>query len=180
MPWKNGLGTTTELAVDPKGAGIDAFAWRVSIADLGASGPFSRFPGYDRILVQIEGEPMTLAHEGGAEQRLALLVPYRFAGEVATHGTLGAGPARDFNVMVRRERARADLVVRVCAAGESVVGRGDDAETRMVFVLRGSMSGAGIEVAAGEMVIAPPGAEIALVAKDEGATAFVITIAPAY
>lgn len=172
MPWKNGLGTTTEIAVDPPGAGLDAFTWRVSIADLAASGPFSTFPGYDRILVQIEGEPMTLAHEGSGEHRLAPLVPHRFAGEIATYGTLGAGPARDFNVMVRRDRASADLVVRALAAGESVP-RGSGEE--MVYLLRGSLRGA-IEVAAGEAVIAPPGAPLALTAGPEGATAFLIAI----
>ena len=84
MPWKNGLGTTTEIAVHPPGAGLDAFAWRVSIADLGASGPFSIFAGYDRTLVQIEGAPMTLSHAGRGEKRLSLLSPYRFAGELDT------------------------------------------------------------------------------------------------
>src|SRR5690349_15258414 len=88
MPWKNGLGTTTEIAVDPPGVGLDAFTWRISIADLQVSGPFSTFPGHDRVLVQIEGEPMTLSHEGGVGQRLRLLSPHRFAGELATHGAL--------------------------------------------------------------------------------------------
>src|SRR4051812_9694313 len=101
MPWKNGLGATTELAVYPAGADLDGFTWRLSIADLGASGPFSTFAGYDRILVQIEGAPMTLSHEGRGEHRLRLLTPYRFAGELVTHGALEAPPVRDFNVMVR-------------------------------------------------------------------------------
>ena len=44
MPWKNGAGRTTEIAVHPAGAALDAFAWRVSIADIERDGPFSRFP----------------------------------------------------------------------------------------------------------------------------------------
>lgn len=94
MPWKNGLGTTTEIAVHPPDAALTDFTWRLSIADLGASGPFSSFPGYDRILVQLDGPPMILAHEGLAERRLTLREPYRFAGELrrtppsrARHGT---------------------------------------------------------------------------------------------
>src|SRR5580693_1543340 len=109
MPWKNGLGTTTEIAVHPEGAGLDAFTWRLSVADLLASGPFSTFAGYDRTIVQLEGAPMTLSHDGLGEHRLRLLAPYRFDGEAGTFGTLDPPPARDFNVMVRRDRARADV-----------------------------------------------------------------------
>ncbi|EGD04024.1 hypothetical protein B1M_13530, partial [Burkholderia sp. TJI49] len=44
-PWKNGGGVTREIAAFPPGAALDAFAWRVSVADVGAAGPFSRFDG---------------------------------------------------------------------------------------------------------------------------------------
>jgi environmental stress-induced protein Ves len=135
MPWRNGLGTTTEIAVAPPGAALDEFVWRVSVAEIGASGPFSAFPGYDRVLMQLEGAPMMLSHDGGGEHRLALLEPYRFAGELATRCTLDAPPARDFNVMVRRDVARAEVVVRTFEKG--AWGR---AEATLVYVLRGSLS----------------------------------------
>ena len=32
MPWKSGGGETIEIAVDPAGAGLDDFDWRVSLA----------------------------------------------------------------------------------------------------------------------------------------------------
>ncbi|MBR7784673.1 HutD family protein, partial [Undibacterium luofuense] len=32
MPWKNGGGSTTELAVFPEQAGLDQFIWRLSTA----------------------------------------------------------------------------------------------------------------------------------------------------
>ena len=54
MPWKNGYGSTTELAVEPPDAALDRFDWRVSVAELRGSGPFSTFPGYDRIIVQLD------------------------------------------------------------------------------------------------------------------------------
>ena len=39
---KNGFGTTTEIAIDPPGAGVGGrFRWRLSIADVERSGPFS-------------------------------------------------------------------------------------------------------------------------------------------
>ena len=32
MPWRNGQGSTTELAIEPPGAALDGFDWRISIA----------------------------------------------------------------------------------------------------------------------------------------------------
>ena len=49
-PWKNGGGSTTEIAVEPSGASLDTFAWRISVARVAADGPFSEFPGIDRTL----------------------------------------------------------------------------------------------------------------------------------
>ncbi len=40
MPWKNGGGSTTEIAVFPIDSGLDAFDWRVSMATVAADGPF--------------------------------------------------------------------------------------------------------------------------------------------
>ena len=179
MPWKNGLGTTTEIAVHPPDAALTDFTWRLSIADLGASGPFSSFPGYDRILVQLEGAPMTLAHEGLGERRLTLREPYRFAGELATHAT-APGPARDFNVMVRRDRASADLAVRTFAPGKGMIAAGNP-KVRVVFLVAGTASAYSgdqtVEMRPGETVMAGPGTDIALVAGPEGATAFLVLIA---
>lgn len=138
MPWKNGLGTTTELAIEPEGAALDDFTWRVSIAELRASGPFSPFPGYDRIIVQLEGAPMTLSHAGGGEHRLALLEPHAFAGEIATSSTLD-GPARDFNVMARRERASASVRTARLGPGASLALSGAPA-THLVYVVRGAVT----------------------------------------
>jgi uncharacterized protein len=181
MPWKNGLGTTTEIAVHPPGAGFDALEWRLSIADLGASGPFSLFPGCDRVLVQIEGAPMTLSHEGGDGHRLRRLAPYRFAGELATYGALEAPPARDFNVIVRRDRARAEVVVHELAPGAEVHARGE-AATRIVHVLHGSVSveaaGEARAVLGGETLVAAEAAALGVTAASEGAVAFVITLGP--
>ncbi|MBN7823193.1 HutD family protein, partial [Bowmanella yangjiangensis] len=45
MPWKNGGGSTLELAICPVGASLDDFDWRISSASVASSGAFSRFPG---------------------------------------------------------------------------------------------------------------------------------------
>jgi hypothetical protein len=181
MPWKNGLGTTTEIAVHPPGAGLDAFTWRLSIADLQASGPFSTYAGYDRVLVQIEGAPMTLTHEGSVEHRLRLLSPYRFPGELDTYGALEAPPARDFNVMVRRDRASADVRVHGPPRGASACAAGED-ETRIVYALSGVVSvdvdGEGLELLASEALVAAGATRLTVSTAAEGAAAILVAIGP--
>ena len=50
-PWKNGGGSTREIVCRPPGAGMDGFDWRVSVATIARSGPFSVFTGVDRVIV---------------------------------------------------------------------------------------------------------------------------------
>jgi len=114
MPWKNGKGSTVELAVHPppQGKGIGDFLWRVSVATVDADGPFSSFPGYDRKIVVLEGEGMMLSHgEEGSAVRLGPLEPYSFPGEAATTCRLMGGPVRDFNVMTRRGESQSTVSV---------------------------------------------------------------------
>jgi environmental stress-induced protein Ves len=136
MPWKNGLGSTTEIAVHPPGASVDEFTWRLSIADLTTSGPFSSFPGVERIIVQLEGSPMELTHEGHGRRRLARLAPHRFDGAWRTHAEIPS-PARDFNVMARG--LRSSLSVLQLDRGSSA--RIDAAaETQIVHARRGALA----------------------------------------
>lgn len=103
MPWKNGGGETVEIAVFPEGAGLDDFDWRVSMARVDGSGPFSSFPGIDRTLAILEGAGIDLAVEGRGEVRLTLgSEPHAFPADVATSARLIEGSVVDFNVMTRR------------------------------------------------------------------------------
>ena len=105
MPWKNGGGVTEEIATHPEGAGLDRFDWRVSIAEVARDGPFSRFPGIDRTIALIEGAGMRLS---GGRHDVVLRTPfepYAFDGEDPVDCALVSGPVRDFNAMVRRDRA---------------------------------------------------------------------------
>ncbi len=108
QPWRNGQGTTTQLLAADDGAG--GFLWRLSIAPVLSDGPFSFFCGYDRTLVLLEGRALTLRHGEHGEQVLDQpLTMAHFSGDWATTGHLGAGPIRDFNIMTRRERYRAQV-----------------------------------------------------------------------
>jgi environmental stress-induced protein Ves len=111
MPWKNGGGHTHEIAVYPESAGMAAFAWRVSVAEVARDGPFSRFPGVDRTLVLLTGNGVRLE---GSGTPLDLRIPYEpvtFTGDAEFDCVLTDGPVRDFNLMVRRDAATGEVVV---------------------------------------------------------------------
>ena len=139
MPWRNGGGSTLELAVEPPGATLDTgFRWRISSAEVGVSGPFSAFPGLDRWLLLLEGAGFTLDFPGrGQVEMTEALVPLRFAGDWPAAATLVGGPCTDFNLMVDPRACRARLeVLRLRAAGVLDLG----AATTLVFVARGTVS----------------------------------------
>lgn len=111
-PWKNGGGITRELASYPVGATFDDFLWRVSIADVSLSGPFSRFDGIDRIITLLTGAGMQLNFaDGKAHSLTAALVPYRFAGEDRLDAQLVGTGCQDFNLMLRRAAVSGEVVV---------------------------------------------------------------------
>jgi len=113
MPWRNGLGTTVELARED-GSGEAGFLWRLSRADVAQSGAFSNFPGIDRTLLLLSGAGFTLAF-GGSEMVLDRRYQMaRFPGDECTECTLADGPCKDFNIMV--DRARAQAAVTLCKA----------------------------------------------------------------
>ncbi|WP_120296388.1 HutD family protein [Paraburkholderia sp. BL23I1N1] len=153
-PWKNGGGVTREVGAFPAGAGLDAFTWRVSIADVAQAGPFSRFAGIDRTLVLLSGAGMLLdeTDAGGAHsvQTLALTQPLdiaQFAGEAQIDARLVNGATRDFNLMVRRGAAvgetevwrgatqrtlSADVVLLFCASGSVSVTLGGEGQPHVL------------------------------------------------
>lgn len=104
-PWKNGGGSTTELVVFPPGAGFEDFTWRVSLASIAASGPFSRFEGVDRSLALVEGEKLALTVDGEKLTLEPADAPLRFTGEAQVAARVD-GVTTDFNVMTRRGRCR--------------------------------------------------------------------------
>lgn len=114
VPWKNGLGTTREVAVWPADAGAgDRFTWRVSVASVERSCPFSEFHGYERTILLVSGDGFELTFDGAAPPRTLSrpLEACTFQGEWRTRCRLLGGPVEDLNVMVDRARASADVQV---------------------------------------------------------------------
>lgn len=102
MPWKNGLGVTTEIARSPRDGDFD---WRVSIAQVAMNGPFSLFPGCTRIILALDGAGMILTAGAHPEVALGPLEPWTFSGDVQTTCVLRDGPFRDFNVIARERHS---------------------------------------------------------------------------
>lgn len=113
-PWRNGRGFTDELALEPRGSSLERgdFRWRVSRSRVADNGPFSRFDGYERMLVLLDGGALSLEHgEHAPRARVRTLEPYRFSGGWPTQATLLGAPASDFNVIYRPELVSVDVEV---------------------------------------------------------------------
>lgn len=108
MPWKNGGGSTEEITRDA-GTGLEGFGWRLSIADIGESGGFSTFAGYERVITVLQGEGMTLRVDGQDTRPLLPLDPFAFSGESQVSCTLLGGAIRDFNLIYAPQRYNARL-----------------------------------------------------------------------
>jgi environmental stress-induced protein Ves len=126
MPWKNGGGVTREIVCMPPGAGMGDFDWRVSIAHIAGDGPFSAFPGIDRVITLLSGGGVHLLGDDGlVNHRLDTpLAPFAFAGEAAIHARLLAGDCHDFNLMTRRAVCSASLQVLRSACEWPVAAQG--------------------------------------------------------
>lgn len=145
-PWKNGLGRTREMAVQPPADGGMEFLWRVSVAEVDSAAPFSAFPGIDRTIVLLEGAGFTLTLDGKREHALTTpFAPFEFPGEAAVTVVLAGGPTRDFNLMVRRAQARGELQV-----WHGPMTRTTDAATVLVFCARGTIDTADGRLHAGD------------------------------
>jgi environmental stress-induced protein Ves len=115
--WKNGGGTTHEAwRVPPAG---DPFLFRVSVAHIDSSGPFSDFAGYTRHMVLLQGAGLTLVF-GNGERRLLQRVgeSVEFDGAMPIRCELLDGPCIDLNFM-KHESARAEA--RVVMLGPSLL-----------------------------------------------------------
>jgi uncharacterized protein len=103
--WKNGGGSTTQIAVEPSGASLEDFDWRVSMARVAGDGPFSKFAGIDRTLAVVKGNGLSLTVGDAAPIVLDNnSASIHFPGELPTSARLLAGEITNLNVMTRRDR----------------------------------------------------------------------------
>ncbi len=108
QPWRNGAGQTREIAVGPQDDG--APGWRVSLAEVERAGPFSDFPGMQRIFTLADGE-LALLTVDGREHALERFRPLRFDGGATTTCALPTGAVKALNVFTVPDRYTAGLIV---------------------------------------------------------------------
>jgi hypothetical protein len=117
MGWKNGLGTTDEIWVDPPGANFrqDPFVYRLSSAQVSASCSFSLFPHCQNTIVLLPrfrsdlGVPagdkapvFRIRHNGEVTPHVVRpLMPYTYEGAWSTTCDIPA-PAQDITLIVCR------------------------------------------------------------------------------
>ena len=114
MPWKNGSGVTHEVVVFPRGAGMDNFQWRLSMAEVSEPSPFSSFAGIDRVLAVLEGR-LRLSGSVDTIELTATSPPLAFPGDAAIYGEPLDGPVLDLNAMAP---------ARGLSRGNEGIGRG--------------------------------------------------------
>lgn len=149
VPWKNGGGSTTEIAIGPPDSGFEDFDWRVSLATIEKDGAFSSFPGVDRTLALVEGHGMSLEIDGEPTLVNEADPVVAFDGSAQVIAKLSRGGSTDFNAMTRSERcyhtfgrrrlsgdstfvARADVTVLFLAEGDALELRNEQERIGMV------------------------------------------------
>jgi len=161
VPWRNGGGVTREV-VSVGGSGPQGFDWRISIAEVNEPGPFSTFPGVDRIITVVEGEGMDLVIDG-VEHALGLHELLRFDGASRSECTRLAGPVRDLNVMTRSDRLSATVAIRDLSETRPIAVDG----SQVLLLLTGSAVVVGADGSRAELnlldAVCPRGEHVRLV-----------------
>lgn len=96
MLWKNGAGFTLEIA---RSQGEADFEWRISMADVTTSGPFSLFPDKQRIISVLDGQGIVLHVDDLPAKTLNRGDIFAFHGESQVQSELVDGAIRDLNLI---------------------------------------------------------------------------------
>jgi uncharacterized protein len=136
MPWRNGAGVTREIARAP--AQDKHFAWRLSLASLQVSGPFSSYAGYQRCVALVDGRGFVLHVAGAGAQRLSARGEHAlFAGAAEARCELLDGPCTDLSLMVH-DPGTIDSVTRLDINAEQSVTI-HKGKLQAFFVLQGAI-----------------------------------------
>lgn len=126
-PWKNGLGQTSEIAIQPLEANFhkDIFDWRLSHSHIQNNCNFSLFPGYEVSVLLLDspdkpGNVSLYHHDQEQPAPIKPLIPYNFAGEIPTHCKIGGIPTNVLMFMSNKKKTKVSVSVEtVCRYTES-------------------------------------------------------------
>jgi environmental stress-induced protein Ves len=156
-PWKNGGGVTHELIRVPPGDG--PFRWRMSVAHIDASGPFSDFAGFNRTMILLRGAGVRLTFDGDQCKELRGVGDMaQFDGACATQCELLKGSCADLNLIVSQSIEGVRAWVEQLAAPRAL---STGHATVLAFPLSGAVSvnagsGEGSTLAAWDLAVASP------------------------
>ena len=119
IPWKNGGGTSIDIATDTATGGE---VWRFGRTPIPVAGPFSDYTGYDRVQVLVAGRGLVLDTPEGEIDVRAPFRPVHYRGEVRIVSRLEAGPVEVVNLIGLRARVTVDLQVLDAGASMSLAG----------------------------------------------------------
>jgi environmental stress-induced protein Ves len=124
--WKNGGGVTRDVFSVPDPARTGGFLWRLSIATVDQTGPFSRFEDIDRTIAVLSGAGIVLRGNDLHARITPDTPPYSFSGDVLIDAEVIDGETTDLNAMSRRNQVCHSLT-RFTPDNESTVtgGAGD-------------------------------------------------------
>lgn len=132
----------------------DPFVWRVSIAQIDSSGPFSDFAAYNRKMVLLKGDGALLEFADGRQRALRRAGDLaEFDGALATHCTLLGGPCVDLNLMVAKSQ---DVVVSVewlPTVHGSLQANASPAESTLIFGIDETLA---LRIGSGEILHLEP------------------------
>jgi len=177
VPWKNGGGTATDIAV---GFGADgAVDWRVGTAAILKDGPFSDYEGVTRTFTIVEGPGVHLDFADEGTRTLDRDQPTRFPGAPAPFCRLrDAASATAFNLLTRDGAASGEVSIRRGHAAEEPVAAAG-------IVVLHALEEAWSLTADGETVVVHQGAAVQVegaatvtVSSAIGGRAAVVTIRP--
>lgn len=107
MPWKNGLGTSTQIAISPESADFTKgdFLWRISSAEIFNDNLFSIFPNHDRILTHLSGGELELSFQNNLKPNVLLKqhMIYSWNGAEQIQCKLLGESATDLGIIYHRE-----------------------------------------------------------------------------
>ena len=131
-PWRNGGGVTRELLAWPDARD---WRWRLSVAEVAQSGPFSRYDGVQRWFAVLRGAGVCLSVGGQTHVLTRASAPLCFDGALPVDCELLDGVTQDFNLMLRTDTVTA----RMCRVAGDMSCVLSAAQTTAVYAIDGEV-----------------------------------------
>ncbi len=166
LPWKNGGGVTSELFVIPHTQDQSKFLFRLSIALVSKSGPFSHFPEIDRSLYLLSGNGMKLHFKNGPTVPLEKALDHiAFLGEDDIDCELIDGACTDFNIMGLRSWSSPHVEIKNMKKLETI--NFVSTNYLFVYVVRGSVLLNNIQVQKNSLIVLSDEEYLNVICEDE-------------